>query len=490
MKIQKQFRKCDQTNSVCRRGRRAVRMAVMIVTVLSLTACGLRDSDAGGTSEPEGEVSSEAPERVDTGFILTGPESFDSADTPILVRKNADDNTVTFLNLDLGKYYTLSVDGTTRFYDKYGQSISLEQLKIGDIVDITFLKSDKHLTSMQLSTQAWVRDDVTQYQINMARGEVTIGKDVYGLTSNTQYLSNGRNIEQMELNAADVLSFQGIEDHVLSITVEKGHGYLRLVNDENFVGGWIEIGQSVIQRITEDMLLAVPEGSHQVRISHNGGGGVKNVVINRNEEMTLDIGDLEVAEPQTGTVLFSLSPEDLELYIDGTLTDASQPVVLDYGIHQLIAKAGGYKSVTRYLSVGEESAAVNIILDSMDSAGDDSSESSGSSTSTTVDTITNYYKVYIDAPAGAEVYLDGSYVGIAPCSFRKTEGSHVIILRKSGYLTRSYTIQVDNEERDTSFSFADLEVYESSTTDTSDVLSSLVSEALGALTGSGNTSNH
>jgi len=64
--------------------------------------------------------------------------------------------------------------------------------------------------------------------------------------------------------------------------------------------------------------------------------------------------------------------------------------------------------------------------------------------------------VHIDAPENVEVYLDGNYVGISPCSFKKTSGSHVITLRKSGYETRSYTVQVDEEEKDVSYSFVDL----------------------------------
>jgi hypothetical protein len=36
----------------------------------------------------------------------------------------------------------------------------------------------------------------------------------------------------------------------------------------------------------------------------------------------------------------------------------------------------------------------------------------------------------------------------------------VITLRKTGYTTRSYTIQVDSEEKDISYSFADLEATE------------------------------
>ena len=247
---------------------------------------------------------------------------------------------------------------------------------------------------------------------------------------------------------------QGIDNTVLSIQVEKGHGYLRLVNDENFVGGWIEIGQKQIQKITEDMLLVVPEGSYQVNISHKGGGGIKDVVINRNEETTLDIGDLAVAETQYGMVLFSLSPSNADLYIDGSAVDASQPITLEYGIHQIIAKADGYKSLTQYLRVGQASAGIDVVLDKVDA--DDEAESSESSETKEEDTTTGYYKVYVDAPEGAEVYLDGNYVGIAPCSFKKSAGSHVITLRCTGYETRSYTVSVDDEDRDISYSFADL----------------------------------
>ena len=437
-------------------------VSLLLVTAMSLTGCG--QTASSGTSE--GAQNAAAPaataqtERVDTGFVVTNPDSYDSADTAVLVDINSVDNTVTLLNLDLGKRYTLSMDGTTRFADKYGKAISLEQLQEGDIVDVTFLKSRKHLTSMQLSQTAWQYDDVERYELNTVRNEVSIGGEVFQLSRDTQYFSQGHSIEKMDLNPSDILTFQGIDSTVLSVTVQKGHGYLRLVNDENFIGGWLEIGQAQIVRITEDMLVTVPEGSYQVDISYNGGGGTKNVVINRNEETTLDIGDLEVAEAQYGMVLFSMSPSGAELYIDGSQVDPSQPITLEYGIHQIIAKADGYKSLTQYLRVAQESAGVDVQLDKVDSDSEESTDSSSSTSSTgstaTTDTTTTYYRVHIDAPENVEVYLDGNYVGISPCSFKKTSGSHVITLRKTGYETRSYTVQVDEEQKDVSYSFVDL----------------------------------
>ena len=436
-------------------------VCILFMTALSISGCG-QASTAGNAQDTVTLQTTEESDRVDTGFVVTDPDSYDSADTAVLVDINSVDNIVTLLNLDLGKQYTLSMDGTTRYTDKYGKAISLEQLGEGDIVDVTFLKTKKHLTTMQLSRSAWQYDDVERYDLNTVRREVTIGEEVFKLSRDTRYFSQGHSIEEMDLNPSDILTFHGIDTTVLSVTVEKGHGYLRLVNDENFIGGWLEIGQEQIVRITEDMLVTVPEGSYQVDISYNGGGGTKSVVINRNEETTLDIGDLEVAEAQYGMVLFSMNPSGAELYIDGSQVDPSQPITLEYGIHQIIAKADGYKSLTQYLRVAQESAGVDVELDKIDSdsdsdkSTDSSASTSSTATSATSDTTTTYYRVHIDAPENVEVYLDGNYVGISPCSFKKTSGSHVITLRKSGYETRSYTVQVDEEKKDVSYSFVDL----------------------------------
>ena len=56
-----------------------------------------------------------------------------------------------------------------------------------------------------------------------------------------------------------------------------------------------------------------------------------------------------------------------------------------------------------------------------------------------------------------EVYLNGIYLGVAPVSFKKEEGTYTITLRKTGYVTKSYTIQIDGEANDVTYSFTDLE---------------------------------
>ena len=60
------------------------------------------------------------------------------------------------------------------------------------------------------------------------------------------------------------------------------------------------------------------------------------------------------------------------------------------------------------------------------------------------------------APEGVEAYLNGSYIGITPVDFPKAAGNYVVTLRKTGYQTRSYTLQIDSEKKDVNYSFTEL----------------------------------
>ena len=466
-------------------------------------------------SHTQNEETGQEKEGLDYGILLPG--TYDSKDTTILLSKDEKDKTLTFFNLEKGRNYTLSYDGTTSFYDKYDSALALSQVQEGCIVDITFLKNSKKLNTLQASKEAWSNTQVSQFEINEGKRNMRIGSDTYKFTQDLVVIQDHKKMELMDINAVDVLTVNGIGTSIYSVQIEKGHGYLRLTGDEYVIGGWIEVGQSLIREITEGMLLTVPEGTYEVVISNKKYNAVEKVTIKRNEETTLDLSDIEGEEAKIGKVLFSVTPADAVVFVDGKEVDISKAVELEYGIHQLMAKADGYKTSTSYLKVGEESAGISIVLDKEDedkkdtedkkdsedkkeedsdkkkeetdstddkkddtiSDGDNSSQEDDPKEDTSDsdedtddkkedteeeesdnppgDVSTTYYKVYIDNPVGVEVYLDGNYVGVAPVSFEKVAGTHVITLRKSGYATRSYTISVDNEKRDASYSFVDLD---------------------------------
>ncbi len=438
-------------------------LVITIVTALGLCGYALRVLGVfGNTAQTTVAEKSEPEPPV---FSSSIPGSYDSMDeVAVVMAVNQEEKTITLRNTDLQRNYTLDYSQATRIADRYGSSLSIAQVKAGDLVQVTFLKNKKRLNTLSLcSGEAWTYEKVTEYAVNRNTRVLTLGTDSYKIGDDTLIFSQGKPIDWMDLNDVDVLTVNGIEQHVYSIVVEKGHGYLRLENDTYFVGGWIEVGESLISPITQDMLLTVPEGDYQVLLTNNGNRGIKNISIKRGEELDLDIGDIEIEETKIGRVVFSVTPGNASIYVDGGLVDVETPLELEYGIHQMIAGAEGYDTMTRYINVGEELANLDIRLEKTSTvSGNSSSNNSDKNTaasgtgSVISTTDQGQYHVMITAPEKVELYVDGNYIGITPISFKKVAGSHVITLRKDGYVTRSYTIQVDEEQKDISYSFADL----------------------------------
>lgn len=437
-------------------------------------------------------------------------------DTAIIVTMDTGEKSVTFQNLETGLRYTLTYDGVTYFNDKYGSAMSAEQVRCGIVADISFDKSEKKLLSLDVSPDYFVYSDIVFEEFIKDDSRLVFLNEEYKLDDFLVISDGNMNLDKMELSRDDVISVCGKDHTIYSIYLQSGHGYLRLENDEFFVGGWIEVGNKIIRSITEDMLLTVPEGSYEVLVSNEGITGIKNVTVGRNQEVTLDLGDIDV-EKKYGKVLFVLNPSDAELFVDGAKVDTGVPVPMEYGIHQLICRAEGYETTASYIKVGEPSSSITLTLtkeadaedeeededtseDNSENASENSSQNNsenssqvtsetnsesssqaggqassesnsenvspnssetpsdnvGSSAGSSSEATGTDAKVYVDGPEGTEIYVDGSYVGIAPISFAKPEGSVVVTLRKNGYQTRSYTIQLEDDKKDVHYSFSEL----------------------------------
>ena len=441
-------------------GRVTQAAAVVAMLALLITGCTSQASNIGIAKDKTNNV-------VDTGFNVSTVGSYDSADTAVVVSVDSQNNAVTFMNMDAGRQYTLYYDGTTYVQDKYCGPMAISQIKAGDVVDVNFLKGKRRIASIQLSPGAWVYDNIGNYNLGGINKTASIGSATYSLPDDVVVLSNGKRAEVMDIVAQDVISVRGIDHKIYSINVEKGHGYLRLKNDQALIGGWIEVGNAVIKEIAEDMLLVVPEGSYQVVLSNNGASCIKDVIIERDKEVVLDVGDLEIVQDKTGMILISVTPDNAKVKIDGKEVDISQAIELPYGIHQVRLEASGYDSLTKYIQVGSEYAKISFTLEETRKPKDDDSYSQNNLTqqepekepSLSENTISavNGNRVYIDAPKNVEVYLDSNYIGISPISFKKKIGSHTITLRKAGYVTKSYTIYLYNDGEDITYSFTDLE---------------------------------
>lgn len=428
----------------------AMRLAACIFVLWVITGC------AGAPKEPEPEEE----------IILQGTyqeKLADSMDEAVIVSIDEENKQLRFYNLTLGRTYTLTYNGATGMKNRFGDEIVTGQLASGDMVRVTFLKEEKLAKSIQILPDVAITQVDAGYEINKAAYTMSFGGNQYSLHKNVAVISGGKQIQLEEINPVDGLKIAAKDHEVYGITVEKGHGYVRLTGHESFVGGWIEVGQVVIREVADEMLLVVPEGEYTLYISKDGVAGSKEIVVEKDAETLVDVSELQTEKiKKSGKIIFTITPSDAKLYIDGEQVDYSKEVELDYGIHQMVLRAEGYSTLVQYIKVGQPMANLNVEMEEAKESDDDTVDETEEETNVSSNSVTagaSDYRVYIDAPTGAELYVDGSYVGIIPANFAKKQGTYVVSLRKDGFQTRSYTLQIDDSKKDVTYSFSELLEY-------------------------------
>ncbi len=435
---------------------------------------------------------------------------YDSADTAAIRSIDTEKKEIKLRNHNTGRNYTLTYDNTSMMYDARGVVLSASLLEPGQIVDVTFLKSTKHVTTLNVNKEAWTIENTRDHDLVRGDGTARIKGELYKTDIRTMVLADGAPALAEDILATDAITVTGLDKDVYSIIVTSGHGYVSLssevVENQSLVGSWIELDNAVIHRITPGMLLSAPEGDYTVQILGNGASFQSDVSISRNKETVVDTSGVTIEKPKEGLVTFNISPEGAEVYVDGEKKLTGVPVSIPYGYHSLKVMAEDYVTQNKYLKVGTASSVIDIDLEkeedktsSSESSSSASStesatqtgaaasssstdaESSGSSEGSTKSSSSSAisgtskssnatagagivsanrtiegYKIYFDQPYDAEVYFDGTYVGLVPTSVPKVSGSHEVILKKDGCETKSYRIKVDTEEVSLNYTFPDL----------------------------------
>ncbi len=429
------------------------------------------------------------PDKVENGSLSDGMKANDTA---VFVSYDEDEKSIRLINKENGKTYEVFYDKLTEFYDRYGKVSVIELFDAGSVVDIEVSVHSKTITRIQASPDAFIRRNIDRFRVNVNRGVLSAGEDNYRINSETPVFKGGKKLKASDISEGDTITITGMDRDIYSICITSGDGHVRILGTEFFEGGWVQIGKDIIKPVTEEMILDVPEGSYDMVVTYSGRGGTKHIDVERGKEITVDISDLKGELIKYGTLVFTIMPPDAKarVKINGNEIDYLQPQELEYGVYKIEVEAKGYIPIKENLSVGQEMA--NIQIELMESEEEEEEKeddkpagkksvsspavsslslpalsktsSSGSSTSTSSSTAsaaegistTVTGKLYIDSPTGAEVYYDGAYKGVVPCSFSKTSGTHVVTLRRDGYRTKTYTITLDDTIENETYSFSDL----------------------------------
>lgn len=387
--------------------------------------------------------------------------------------------TMSFVDIDNGKQYDLLYNSGVDVRNKYDEIMSGIMLVPGHIVDIVYNTDNNKLLEVKINPDAWEIRQISSLEFDKANRQAEILNQYYRYTSDLVIVSDGKLIDLNEVCREDQLTARGCGGKLCSLTVDLGHGYVKLEDYDTYIGGMIEIGYDVIVPVTEDMLLTVREGTYKLKITKGEHSGYKNVVVNRDEECTVSLMELQIAPDPVGSVFFDVTPAEARVMIDGETIDTSQTIDLTYGKHRIRVTAEGYETKEGYINVDAAYKIFTIELTGGDS--DEVSSTEAASTAGTTEAVsataaegttegsdepstdekTTGNTVRIEKPVGAYCYVDGDYKGTVPCTFDKVAGSHVVTFSMTGCLVKSYTIQCLDNGKDDTYSFDALPTYES-----------------------------
>ena len=410
--------------------------------------------------------------KEEEGEDQAGDLEYDKQILGVIKEVNRENNNITLLDTAKKTDVVVNYNSGTAIYDKYEQATVLEQLKLGEIVDAYYNSDNFSLIKLQISKQAWEYKNASKWSIDTIDKVFTIVDDKYKYGKDIIILNNDTLLKPDDLNEKDLLTIKGYEREICSIQVTKGHGTITFEEYGDFIGGIMYVGNDAILPITDDMVVTVREGEYDVTLENGDLTGTVTTRVKNNENVLLNMSEFKKPPVKYGLVSFEIVPEGAGLYVDDEIQAYDKPMKLEYGEHMVKVIQDGYETYENTIIVDEASKTIAIELEvPLDDTEEDESnfdQKDDNGDKKAEDDLKDYESnseggkqisgqvIYILEPEGASVYLDGKLKGIAPVSFPKITGNHYITLIKSGYETKTYTIEASDDGEDAYFSFPEM----------------------------------
>lgn len=431
----------------------------------------------------------------------TGPQQAEVTTTPIgeevlgvLTEVNLDTRELVLYDVVNEMSSTYTYTGGTNITDKYGQLLAISQIPIGTMLEVFHKPGQLKLSDIRISTKAWEYVGVNNLNIDRSARVMKIANNKFKYTDNIIILDGENFIPVTNLAEQDELTVWGYDQTIWSITVTRGHGTVRLTDDDNYLGDFITIGYEAIKQIAKNMVITVREGNFNLTVENSKYTATKNITVLRNKETLVSLSGLGPDAAKVGRVTFEITPFGADLFIDGELTSYANPVEIDYGQHNLEVSLDGYTTYigtlkveaagkTLRIDLPEKSSKQGASVSETNSGAEEQNNDNPNNSSVPEETSDNTdnndvpksidtgdtenvsndefeednsHKIYIQNPVGASVYLNGEYMCKSPGSFNKLIGTHVLTFIKEGYETVSYTVEVKDDNLDTYFNMPDL----------------------------------
>lgn len=417
-------------------------------------------------------TTSPLPEHGETKNITAIAENIDT-DTKTLQLYSIEDRTILWL----------SYESHTNIVDKYGLAIVAGQLSPGDILSVEYETNTNRALSAAIAKDIWEHPYQTGLTVGSGRQMLTVNGRNFTYSDALHIYNNGVAGTLSDILKEDSITLHGIGSEVYVIQIERGHGYLSLKEEQDYIGGSILVNHQYISQITDDMLLTLKEGTYEITVENDDLLANIETTIIRDQTTILDLTEYVRVPDPVGQVTFKIQPAGAVLWINDKDTYYGDPVELAYGVYKIRVESGGYVPYQGVLRVENAAAEFAISLpeapveeptptpDTTPSVSpgagenkDNNGETANPATTTTPADNTSEltpgadgaypvdedHHIIIYSDDEVEIYLDGDYMGVTEegkAEFEKFIGTFELELVR-GDETKSYIIQVDNDGED------------------------------------------
>ncbi|MEY8391970.1 PEGA domain-containing protein [Lachnospiraceae bacterium 45-W7] len=333
---------------------------LFLFLLLFVTAAGCGEKKKRITDGSEVYVKREETEAPEE----TEEEEQDLQALYVVTGIDTDHQLLTLRDCETAKEKPYHYTGGTYIKNKYGDNLAIGQLSLGELVTIE--EKNETLTAVQISEETFSYDDLYNFTLDTEMKSLTVGAESYYFDENLLIYHENSKISVSEVSEQDTISMKGVGQHIYVIQVMTGHGTVVLENTELFQGGYITIGNILSRKITPQMRLEVPEGTYLLAVANNGYGGSRNITVEANRELKVNLDELKGEGPKVCQIQFKATPENAVVKLDGEQVQLGQTVSVTYGAHKLTAEAEGYTDWNKTLIVNSATAEISIELTSQE----------------------------------------------------------------------------------------------------------------------------
>lgn len=218
--------------------------------------------------------------------------------TTLVLVESLTEKYISVYDLENKRRIAWPITTSTRFYDLDGVSISSEEIKDGDIVEIVYQEEKNKVLSINRTKRAWVLEDVSGICVDEEENRITLEGIHYRYIKDLLVLNvEGSKINLGDISPYDTLEVKGVGGVIWSIIVQQEEAKIGFREIPEGQGSIIIDTKNILDLSDIDDEIPVIAGKHKIEIKIPGYEKLEKIVyLQGGAKRVLSLKGLKIVE--------------------------------------------------------------------------------------------------------------------------------------------------------------------------------------------------